>query len=257
MENQYENTETAVTYDRSEKIKQDGMARVAAMRLWPGMKVLDIGSGPGVLAIPLAKRGCEVTAVEPSEAMRCLLNQHKEEEQVCNIKILPYTWEDVPEAKLDQYDLVIASYSLFMPDFGAAALKMNRHSRGQIVLYWFAGETSWERDKRILYSRLRRKEKSVHSPKIDELYRILYEMEFYADITMLSDTSFDREYGHFEEAVLDMEKRYGLAKSERSVLEEYLKERLEEQNGRWFYRDRTHYAKLSWQAVPVKDGGSK
>ena len=43
-----------------------GRERVAGMALSPEMKVLDIGSGPGILALPMAKRVEAVTVVEPS-----------------------------------------------------------------------------------------------------------------------------------------------------------------------------------------------
>jgi 2-polyprenyl-3-methyl-5-hydroxy-6-metoxy-1,4-benzoquinol methylase len=39
----------------------------------PGWRVLDIGSGNGVLALPLCAIGCEVAALEPSIGMRNLL----------------------------------------------------------------------------------------------------------------------------------------------------------------------------------------
>ena len=103
MGNQYDSREASEAYDRSEKIRKDGTARAEAMKLAPGTKVLDIGSGPGVLALPLARLGCRVTAVEPSEEMRRLLRQHLEEENLQDVKILPYTWEEVPEEELENF----------------------------------------------------------------------------------------------------------------------------------------------------------
>ncbi len=40
-----------------------------------GKRILDIGSGPGVLAIPLAEAGARVTAVDPSSAMLKILRE--------------------------------------------------------------------------------------------------------------------------------------------------------------------------------------
>ena len=46
------------------------IARVVALTgLAPGDAVLDLGSGPGLLAVPFAKRGMNVTAAEPEPQM--------------------------------------------------------------------------------------------------------------------------------------------------------------------------------------------
>ena len=43
-------------YDRSEAMRRDGEKRAAALEIDPTCSVLDIGSGPGTLALPLARR---------------------------------------------------------------------------------------------------------------------------------------------------------------------------------------------------------
>ncbi len=246
MANQYDNYERAAAYDGSFKIWEDGESRVSNMQIKPGMRVLDIGSGPGILSLPLAKRGCEVTAIEPSKAMRQLLEKHIQEEHLSTITILPYTWEETPEELLETYDLIFLSYSLMMEDFQEAIHKVNRHACGTVELYWFAGETSWERDRRILSERLNKKETLSPHRKIDFFYQTLYQMGIYCNITMLSDTSFDREYADFEAACHDMQKRYEISPEDCPVLKTYLKERLEKKDGLWHYQDLTHYAKISW-----------
>lgn len=257
MRNQYDNLEKAAAYDRSARIWEDGRERAAGMALSSGMKVLDIGGGPGILALPIAKRVQEVTVVEPSAAMCDLLRSHMQEEGIRNIRILPFLWEAVPEEELEEYELVIASYSLNMPDFLEAALKMDRHSRGEVWLYWFAGETSWERDKRILRARLGDPTPVSCHPKIDVFYNLLYQAGIYCEIKMLYGTSFDREYETFEQAVEDHRKRNELTQQELPTLTAYLMERLEARNGGWYYRDLTHYVRMSWRAgqrLQEKDG---
>lgn len=246
MKNQYDNLEKAEAYDHSLKIWEDGEYRAENMKLTPGMRVLDIGSGPGILSIPLAKRGCIVTAVEPSAAMRRLLQQHIDENHLEQIRILPYTWEETPDDELEQYDLILMSYSLMMEDFQEAVHKICRHGRGAVEMYWFAGETSWERDRRILAERMGRKLPILPHRKIDFFYQELYQMGIYSDLTMLSGTAFDREYHCFEDGVANMQKRYEVTQEDLPVLENFLKERLENKGGLWHYQDLTNYAKLSW-----------
>ena len=43
--------------------------QIAGMQIPPGSSVLDIGAGPGTLAVPLALAGCQVTVVESSVLM--------------------------------------------------------------------------------------------------------------------------------------------------------------------------------------------
>ena len=50
--------------------------------------ILDIGCGPGTLAVPLAKRVKEVIAIDFSAQMLEELNQYAKREGVSNIKIV-------------------------------------------------------------------------------------------------------------------------------------------------------------------------
>ena len=52
-------------------------AQLEAMQIPPGSTVLDIGTGPGTLAVPLALAGCDVTVVEPSAGMRAAMREYR------------------------------------------------------------------------------------------------------------------------------------------------------------------------------------
>ena len=52
--------------------------------------------------------------------------------------------------------------------------------------------------------------------------------------------------------VEDVQKRYKITDAELPVLERYLESRLKKQGNLWYYRDLTHYAKLSWN-VPERE----
>jgi ubiquinone/menaquinone biosynthesis C-methylase UbiE len=84
-------------------------------------RILDIGAGNGVLSKPLVQMGCEVTALEPSSAMRNLLREKLEEDNSPDIHIERRPWEKVPCKSVQNYDLVLACNSLHLSQIGFAS----------------------------------------------------------------------------------------------------------------------------------------
>ena len=75
--------------------------------------ILDIGSGPGTLSIPLAKRAKHVTCIDMSKNMLRVLETNMEKEGIRNITTLNMRWEDVVLGKdIERHDIALASRSL-------------------------------------------------------------------------------------------------------------------------------------------------
>ena len=91
-DNHYDQEERAQSYDSSENIRTDGERRVTALDPDPSCSVLDIGAGPGTLAVTLARRMRRVTAVEPSWPMIRCLERHLAEEKLCNVYCCILWW---------------------------------------------------------------------------------------------------------------------------------------------------------------------
>lgn len=240
--------EAAIAYDRSRNIWEDGFRRAREMDVEPGDTVLDIGSGPGVLAVPLAKRVRAVTAVEPSETMIRLMQAHAKEHGIDNLSAINRRWEDVSPEELGMFDHVIASYSLNMPELETALCKMNAVCRKRVTLYWFCGVATWEQIKMDLYPEVHGRQFSPQ-PKSDLIYGMLSNAGISAEVTPLEDTSFDRIYPDMDAAILNLRSRLNVSQDRwddrfRRYIETHF-QRLE--GGAWRYVDRTHYVRISWK----------
>jgi SAM-dependent methyltransferase len=157
-------------------------ARAAALGVPQGARILDIGTGPGTYAVPLAARGCRVTAVEPSPVMREALAENMREQKAENIRVIPKRWEDVTVQELGgSFDVVIASYSLTMMDIGKALAKMVECCTGTIHLFWFMTPPAWVQVNRDLWPLLHGGEFPGESTA-DWLWQVLCEMGIYANL---------------------------------------------------------------------------
>ncbi len=72
--------------------------------------VLDVGAGPGRHTVPLAKVARHVTAVEPSAAMRELLEENVRAADLTNVDVVDASWPDV---HVRPADVVVCSHVLY------------------------------------------------------------------------------------------------------------------------------------------------
>ena len=85
--------------------------------------ILDVGAGTGRMTLPMAKRAKHVTALEPSEKMLAILREDARKRGIVNINYINKSLEELDASA--SYDLVVASFSLFMSDIKSALIKMN------------------------------------------------------------------------------------------------------------------------------------
>lgn len=213
-----------------------------------GSRVLDIGAGPGTLAIPFAKKASHVTAVEPAEGMCSVMREKMAEYGVSNIDIVQKRWEDVDVEKDLQppCDVVIASFSLGMQDIRAAIEKMQQASSRYIYLYHFAGETSWDRQWQKLWPKLHGRPYQP-GPKCDVLYNVLYQMGVHPHI-MTFRLEHNQPYASLDEAVLALAPQaQAETEVQKAVLREYLQGALREENGTLVMPGSSVRVKMWWE----------
>jgi hypothetical protein len=239
----------ALTYWEKIKSRSDSASRCADLQnlLQPDWRLLDIGAGPGNLAIPLAKQCAHVTAVEPAAGMRAVFQDQLKEEPASNITIVPKTWDEI-DPLLDlqpPYHLTVVSYALGMFDLKTAIEKMIAVTSHYIIIYWHASEQAWDVDALHLWPLLWQKEYTP-VPKCNILFNLLYSMGIYPEVRAISSES-RTFYASFQEALNDYCTRFK-ARSEAQVeiLRTYLSERLEKKGTQWVRCHQQVSMRISW-----------
>lgn len=191
-------------------------------------RVLDIGAGPGTIAIPLSEKVEHITAIEPAEGMVTVLKERIRDEGIDNITVVQKRWEEVEIASdlQSQYDLVFASHSLGIPDIQPAISKMCAASRKWVYIFWFAGVRPWEQDLKALWP-------AIHDcryrsgPKADVLFHVLYDMGIYPNMMSYTRERI-KQYVSIEEAVEEYRERCDISQPEQlTILADYLPHSLE------------------------------
>ena len=124
---------------------------IAAMGLRPSESVLDVGSGAGTLALPLAREGHEVCAVDFSRGMLDELARQAQEQGLRNIVTIEANWDDDWRAAgVNAADIAVASRSLDVPDLRAALLKLQSFARRRVCItlpadgVYYPGALAWQ-----------------------------------------------------------------------------------------------------------------
>lgn len=104
-------------------------------KLKAGTQVLEIGCGPGIATVDLAKTGVDLICLEPSLSACQIAQQNCA--AYANVEFINSTFEDW---KLDQakFDLVIAttSFHWITPDIRTQKISATLREKGQIALLW-------------------------------------------------------------------------------------------------------------------------
>jgi SAM-dependent methyltransferase len=242
--------ENAERYDSTSRSEYDDrvMTTINGLDITPESRVLDIGAGPGTLAIPLSSRVQEITAVEPGEGMTAILNERMKKDGITTITILRKRWEDIDPSRdiAGQYDVVIASLSLTMEDIRLALQKMDAVSRGSVYLFWFVDMPFWERMYADLWEPLHGL--PYHpGPKADCLFGVLYQMGIYANVEMLP---LKKEYRFRtkDEMTVFFRRRFNVTKPEQErVLDDYLKPLIRTEGLETVISGDSTFAKIWWR----------
>jgi SAM-dependent methyltransferase len=220
-------------------------ADICAM-LPPGARALDIGAGPGNIAIPVAKIASRVTAVEPAPGMAAVLREQIALENLDNIHLIHKKWDDVDTEELEPpYDLAFASFSMGMIDLKASIEKMMEVTLGTIAIFWHAGIQPWDQEAMELWPLLHGKP-YYPVPESNIIFNLLYSMGIYPDVKTLRHIR-KTMYDSFEAALETCAARYDAKNpAQLRVLEEYLEKKLYHVDGKRMLVANSAGMKISW-----------
>lgn len=195
---------------------------LAHLPLSPSLTVLDIGSGPGTLALPVAARAKAVTAVDFSRGMLDILEEQARSSRLDNITTVHGSWEDDWAALgIEPHDIAIASRSLGVSDLGAALRKLNRYATRAVFITDRIGATPFEAG---AFAAIGRR----FLPGPDYIYTVntLYTLGIHPNLAILQLEQ-EVEYASMEEALNSYSWMFqAITPVESTALREYLASRV-------------------------------
>ena len=169
---------------------------LALLKPEPGWSVLDVGSGPGTLALPLAARVQKVTCIDFSANMLNILARQAKEQQLANIRTCHISWTDNwQQHGIAPHDVVIASRSLAVPDLGAALRRLTEFAVQKVAVTDRVGHGPYDPDAFAAIGR------PLHTgPDYIFTVNLLYQMGYLATVAFICLEETARYRSH-EEAV--------------------------------------------------------
>ncbi len=191
---------------------------ISHLPLKPEYSVLDIGSGPGTLSLPIAQRVSSVTALDFSKGMLNTLNMIAKEEKITNIKTCECAWEDNWEEKgIQPHDIAIASRSTGVKDLQVALRKINKFGRKYVFLSDRIGSTPLDSGAFAAIGR-----PFLPGPDYIFTVNILYTLGIHPNITVLRLAG-ENIYINMDEAIDAYRWMFkDLTRKELTLLEQYL-----------------------------------
>jgi SAM-dependent methyltransferase len=243
---------TVAWYERA-NARSDYAARVLAV-LGPLVgecrSALDVGAGFGALAVPLARRLEQVTAVEPAPAMAAALRRAAARQRLGNLTVVEAAWGEVA---VPPHDLVLCAHvgpllrdPAFLGGLGAIA------RRGAALVHsapggddkFFFGE---------LYPRLCGRPYESGRPPRDP-GRILGELGVHVQATTVEYRS-DQPFESLDEACDFWTTYLGRDDAEtRAFLRSFLPARLRREGRLWIAPYRARAVVLQWRTGPAPAG---
>jgi SAM-dependent methyltransferase len=212
------------------------------LQIKPEYTVLDVGAGTGRLTIPIAKLAKNVTAVEPSKNMFCLLESNIKKENLQNITSVNCSCEEfIADSNVKPHDVVVASFSLFMVDIANALKKLDELATRNV--YLFLSASTWM--SKTLQRIVRGNVDGVNSGDYIYVYNILHDLGILANVEIW-DFESNESYNSVDDAVTKFLEIYHTPQNKEPELREHLNQLLVKENGKLWLRTKRKAVMIWW-----------
>ncbi len=201
----------------------EALNRIAEL-VSPDSTLLDVGGGAGRFAVALSFKCRSVVVVDPSESMLAQLAEATKEAGQSNVESIHSGWE---AAEVSPQDTILCSHVVYgVADIRPFIEKLTTHARERVVLMSFVDSPQagvaplWE----PVHG-----ERRINLPAMPELINVLWEMDIYPNVRMLTATR-AQSFETVEAAIDELSGRLfivdGSPARERleSVVEDYLEQ---------------------------------
>lgn len=214
--------------------------------LQPDSSIIDIGAGTGAWTLFFAKFMREVTAIEPSKAMRAILEENIDQADVSNVNIITDKW---PAANPQIHDYVFCSHAMYeCSDFECFIKKMIACANKMCFLLIRAPSL----DGLITEACLNIWKQPHDSPNFTIAYNLLLQMGINANVQFEETTRPHFIVSDSEDAAFhEIKERMGLLATNEhdAYLRGLLKKRLILQNGQYIWPGISHSALIFWKVT--------
>ncbi|MGP0104991.1 class I SAM-dependent methyltransferase [Rhodoblastus sp.] len=206
--------------------------------------LLDVGCGPGVIALALAPRMAEVFGLDYSQAMLARLEANAAAAGLKNVSGILRSWED-DWSDIPACDLVVASRSTAVMDLDAALRKLDAKARRRVCL---TGPVGGRYIPPEIFEALGRTPPPPRPAPPDYIYvlNLLYRMGRLPKVGFIANTNQVAEPLDFDQFVRALSFSLGELTGEETRRLKAWRETLPE--GQWRFRGGpSHWAFISWE----------
>lgn len=199
----------------------------------PEWRVLDVGCAAGTLAVPLASRVRQVTALDISPVMLDCLRSSCQQGGIQNIQPVQASWtDDWDRLAIEPHDVAIASRSLIVPDLRQSLEKLNRFAMRRVCISTPVGPGPMDL---AMFKAIGRR--SPFGADYIYVYNVLYQMGQQAHVDFISYQD-DRSYQDTDEVFKGLQRKIGdLLPQEEQALSDYIRASFACRDGRWYRRE--------------------